>query len=109
MNIRTITMGDIMEGFMGNMSEEQIDEELKLFDRIGHELLGKKSDYAACGVVIDEDHITDKDILNGLASHIGYKPWCEDNRASGFTFVYFRNLHDAEQAADYIRIHACIF
>ena len=51
---RTLTIGDVLEGFMDNMSQEQIDEELKLFDRIGRELLGQDKDYTECGGVIDE-------------------------------------------------------
>lgn len=60
---RTLTIGDVLEDFMDNMSQEQIDEELKLFDRIGRELLGQDKDYTECGVVIDEDHMVDKDLL----------------------------------------------
>lgn len=99
---RTLTIGDVLEGFMDNMSQEQIDEELKLFDRIGRELLGQDKDYTECGVVIDEDHMVDKDLFDRVTSVMGYRPWCEDNRASGFTFIYFKNLQDAEQAAEYI-------
>lgn len=97
--IRTMTIGDVLEGFMDNMSQEQIDEELKLFDRIGKELLGGDKDYTQCGVVIDEDHMVDKNLFDHITSVTGYQPWCEDNRTSGFTFVYFKNLQDAEQAA----------
>lgn len=96
MNFRTTTVGDMLEGFIDNMSDEQIDEELKLYGKISKELKMGKADYASMGVLIDEDHLIEHNMLDEMEFMLGYKPYREANRASGFVFLYFETLEHAE-------------
>lgn len=96
MGFRTATVGGMLEGFIGNMSEEQIDEELRLFGRIAKELKIRKDDYASMGVLIDEDHLIEHSMLNEMESMLGYRPYREANVTSGFVFLYFETEEHAE-------------
>lgn len=103
MELRATTVGDMLEGFIDNMSEEQIDEELKLFQKIAKELKIGKKDYAGMGVLIDEDHLVEPGMEEKLEQALGYRPYREINRTSGYVFLYFETPTHAEIAADILR------
>lgn len=105
MEFRTTTVGDMLEGFTDNMSEEQIDKELKLFRKVAKELGMKKDNYDTMGVLIDEDHLVDGDTLEVLRTHFGYMPYKENNQASGHIFLYFETSDHAEAASAYLKKH----
>lgn len=98
----TTTVGDMLEGFIDNMPDEQIDSELEFFQNVSEKLNGKGSDYSNLGVVIDEYHMADEDLVNGLKNLVGYCPYTEVNENSGFMFHYFKNETDAEKASSYL-------
>lgn len=105
--MQVMQVGEMIEGFINNMPDEQIDRELKLFRQMANKLKGPRYDYARLGVVMDPDHIVDDDMLEKLKNEFGYKPQIENNLTSGHDFIYFRNKDDASRAADiidYIRI-----
>ena len=100
MGFRTLTVGNMLEGFIDNMSEEQIDEELKLFRKIAGELKGKRhtNKYDELGVLIDEDYMVDNNVMTIFERTYGYRPYLEKNKASGSAFIYFKNIDEAERA-----------
>lgn len=61
-NLNTTTTGDMIYGFMDNMSDEQIDQEIKLFRRYAR-MLGAK-DYTNLIVLIDDDQQYDPYYIN---------------------------------------------
>ena len=99
MGFRTTTVGDMLEGFIDNMSDEQIDKELKLFGKIAKELKDGKNNYAGLGVLIDEDHMIGEEEMSSLEQLLGYRPYREQNRQSGYLFLYFETPEHAEIAA----------
>lgn len=106
MEFRTMTVGDMLEGFIDNMSSEQIDKEIKLFEHINRTLERGRHDYAEIGIIVDEDHIVDSDMLKSIKTLFGYQPYLEKNEASGFVFLYFKSIEDAETASAYLKAHA---
>lgn len=102
MEFNTTTVGGMLEDFIGNMPQEQIDGELKLFQHISYTLKGPGCGYAGLGVLVDEGCAVDERMLEGLGARMNYRPYLEKNKASGNVFLYFRNLGDAEQAAVYL-------
>lgn len=93
----------MLEGFVDNMSEEQIDEELKLFRKIAKELKIGRNDYARMGVLIDEGHLTGSEDMDRLEGQLGYRPYREKNRQSGYVFLYFETLEHAQIAAGHLK------
>lgn len=61
-DLNTTTTGDMIYGFMDNMSDEQIDQEIKLFKRYAR-MLGA-DDYTNLTVLIDNDQQYDPYYIN---------------------------------------------
>ncbi len=103
MAFEIMTVGDMMEGFINNMSEEQIDKEIRLFQHIKTALNGKKhGNIDMLGVLIDKDNMINNELAGQLESSVGYRPYFEENEASGYNFLYFKNMDDTESAAAYL-------
>lgn len=103
MEFRTMTVGDMLEGFIDNMSSEQIDKEIKLFEHINRTLERGRRDYAEIGIIVDEDCIVDSGMLKSIETLFGYQPYLEKNESSGFVFLYFKSIEDAETASAYLK------
>ncbi len=97
------TVGDMIEGFIDNMSDEQMYKELKLFRRIANKLKYPQYPYGRLGIIIDPDKMIDEDALKCLEAYIGYRPYVEENEASGRNFLYFKNINHAEEAEDFLK------
>lgn len=102
---RTMIVDDMMEGFIGNMSQEQIDEEFKLFQKITKELGVYINNYGTLGIIVDEEHLIDEELLAWIEKRIGYRPYIENNKASGNTFLYFRIIDHAAIIAKELAAH----
>lgn len=94
--MRTTTVGELIEGFIDNMSQNQIDEELRFFEKVSRKLKGSRGDYGNLGIIIDEDWQINERFRTEMAEILGYEPYSEKNEPSGFQFLYFRNKEDAD-------------
>lgn len=97
--MRIMTVGELIEGFVDNMSQDQIDEELRFFGKVARKLGCSRIDYGHLGVMIDEEWQIDDEAKNKMAESLGYEPYSERNEASGFQFLYFKNEEDAERCS----------
>lgn len=95
--MRIMTVGELIEGFVDNMSQDQMDEELRFFGKVARKLRHFRINYGRLGVIIDEDWQIDDSIKNKMSESLGYEPYSERNEASGFQFLYFRNEEDAKK------------
>ncbi len=96
------SVGDMLEGFVDNMSDKQLDEEIKLFQAIARGLKISRNNYAELGVIIDKDYLISNEVLDQLESVVGYKPYREKNKQSGFIFLYFETEDHAKAAASWL-------
>lgn len=87
MNLTTRSVSEMLEGSIGNMSDEEMDNELKLFNKIARELSVPKSKIDDMVAVIDEDYEMELDKVES--------PYYLDER-NGIHFVFFKD----EQTAD---------
>lgn len=102
MEFTVTTVGDMISGFTDNMPDDQIDKELKLLDKIRRSLKVKKKDGDNVGVLLDKGRDVSDQMLFDIAIRLEYRPWVENNEASGYAFIYFRNPEDAEKAAAFL-------
>lgn len=100
---RTLTVNDMVEGFVDNMPQKQIDEELRFFGKIARKLMLTRNHYGELGVVIDEDWSVSENEIAAMAGIFDYEPYTEKNKPSGYQFIYFRSLDDAERGREWIR------
>lgn len=89
------TVNTMLEGFMGNMSEDQIDQELDLFQQIADSLGGAGCNYDSLSVIIDKEYFVDDTLLSKLETNLSCKIYMEKNKASGWKFLYFIKEEDA--------------
>ena len=88
MNNNLITIEDLLEGAMGNMSDDQIDSDIALYTAIS-KVFGKKKLDTSIIVLVDDNE---------------YDPdwYAEDKQMNGRTYIYFATEEDAEKYINYV-------
>lgn len=88
MNTITRTVEELLEGGCDNMSQKELDDELKLFNKIAKELGVEKSEIKNMTAIIDEDYEMELDKMES--------PYVLDER-NGISFIFVKDEDTAEQ------------
>lgn len=107
MNNNLITIEDLLEGAMGNMSDDQIDSDIALYTAIS-KVFGKKKLDTSIIVLVDDDeydpdwYAEDKQSKRGFDIYSVNGMTVVGEHLNGRTYIYFATEEDAEKYINYI-------
>lgn len=88
MNTTTRTVEELLEGDCDNMSQKEIDNELKLFNKIAEELGVEKDEIKNMTAIIDADYEMELDKMEN--------PYVLDEK-NGLNFIFVKDEYTAEK------------